>query len=109
MYIFRLHNKGFVIKQVSFSRLKTLRNDASTVHDHIAVTFLKPTADIIASHTTHSINSAIDSNMERARTAPIPQINNPSTESDLQPVSILPSYNYGKLMKNWSLNKLLIL
>ena len=92
-------NKGFAIRRVSFYEvtncLKTLRNDTSTRYDHIPVRFLKPIADIIAGPLTHIINSAIDLDMfpdfwKRARVTPIPKINNPSTENDLRPVSILP-------------------
>ena len=104
-----LENRGFVIKHVSFHEvtkcLKALRNDTSTGHDHLPVKFLKPIAEIIAGPLTHIINSAIDLNLfpdiwKQARVTPIPKINNPSTENDLRPISILPTLSkiYEKLV-----------
>ena len=72
-----------------------MRKDTSTGQDQIPAKYLVPVADEITSVLTHIINVAIDSKTfpdqwKLARVAPIPKTNNPTSISELRPISILP-------------------
>ena len=87
------HHSSFTMRHATFDEvykhLKSLRQD------HIPAKYIVPVADELCSVLTHIINEAIDSKTfpaqwKLARVAPIPKTNNPTTISDLRPISILP-------------------
>ena len=74
---------------------KTLRSDRSTGADQIPTTFIKLAADHLAGPLTRIINSCITEAYfpklwKIARVSPIPKVDNPSTNDELRPISILP-------------------
>ena len=75
--------------------LKSLRNDCSTGHDNIQVSFIKPIAEYIDSPLTFIINNLIEESKfpdqwKIARISPIPKVTNPTELKDYLPISILP-------------------
>ena len=74
---------------------KTLRSDRSTGADQIPTTFIKLAADHLAGPLTRIINSCITEAYfpklwKIARVSPIPKVDNPTTNDELRPISILP-------------------
>ena len=74
---------------------KTLRSDRSTGADQIPTSFIKLAADHLAGLLTRIINSCITEAYfpklwKIARVSPIPKVDNPSTNDELRPISILP-------------------
>ena len=90
---------SFEIKQVThdqvLNELKWLRLDCSSGYDGIPVKLLKPVAEFLASPLTHIINTGITNQMFHKlwkinKITPIPKIDNPVTNDDYRPVSVLP-------------------
>ena len=76
--------------------IKGLRADCSTGPDQMPVKFLKPVAESLAGPLTYIINSCIKASYfpeawKIARISPIPKVNQPKTEHDYRPISILPA------------------
>ena len=78
-----------------FQALKTLRADCSTGPDLIPARFKKLVAKALASPLTNIINNSISKSIfpsvwKVGRVSPIPKIDNPTDESHLRPILILP-------------------
>ena len=91
--------------------IKELRSDCSTGPDSIPAKFDKLVAEHLVSPLTHIINSCLDRNeypllWKTVRISPIPKVDEPHTNDDYQPISILPVLC--KVMRNWLSAKLLI-
>ena len=72
-----------------------IRNDCSTVYDHIPASFIKPVSEFWVSPITFIINNFIKINQfpdkwKPSRISPIPKIQLPVDLEDYRPVSILP-------------------
>ena len=75
--------------------IKGLQSDCSTVPDNIPAKFVKLVAEHLVSLLTHIINSRLDRNKypllwKTTRISPIPKVDEPRTNDDCRPISILP-------------------
>ena len=73
--------------------IRSLRGDCSTGPDNIPTSKLNLVSDIIASLSTHIINTSIQQGhfpdqWKTAKVTPIPKVENPEANSDCQPISI---------------------
>ena len=105
---FALRNvsRGEVLKEIS-----RLRSDCSTGVDQIPVKFVKLASDYLSGPLTYIINSCINTTSfpktwKTARVSPIPKVDNPVSEKDYRPVSILPSLS--KIFERFVLNQILV-
>ena len=78
-----------------FQALKTLRADCSTGPDLIPARFIKLAAKALSSPLTNISNNSMSKSIflsvwKVGRVSPIPKIDNPTDESHLRPISILP-------------------
>ena len=108
MSTFALRNvsSGEVLKEIS-----RLRSDCSTGVDQIPVKFVKLANDYLSGPLTYIINSCINTSSfpktwKTTRVSPIPKVNNPVSEKDYSPVSILPSLS--KIFERLVLNQILV-
>ena len=90
-----LFNNSPFSREEVFKAIKTLRSDCSTGADQIPTTFVKLVADNLAGPLTRIINSCITEAYfpklcKIARVSPIPKVDNPTTNDELRPISILP-------------------
>ena len=90
-----LFNNCPVSREEVFKAIKTLRSDCSTGADQIPTTFVKLVADNLAGPLTRIINGCITEAYfpklcKIARVSPIPKVDNPTTNDELRPISILP-------------------
>ena len=78
-----------------FNAIKTLRSDCSSGADQILTTFIKLVADHLAGPLTRIINGCITEAYfpklwKIARVSLISKVDNPTTNNELRPISILP-------------------
>ena len=90
----RFHISPVTIEEV-FKAIKTLRSDCSTEADQIPPTFIKLVADHLAGPLTRIINGCITEAYfpklwKIARVSLISKVDNPTTNNELRPISILP-------------------
>jgi hypothetical protein len=90
----------FNLRQVSINELariiKTLRTDCSTGPDQIPVKYVKMVSEYIAVPVTNLINKCIKNSYfpkawKIARVSPISKVDNPTSNDQLRPISILPA------------------
>ena len=104
------------IKQITpqkiLKEIKSLRLDTPTGPDLIPAKFLKPVSEFIAGLLTNIINYFIKimdfpKLRKRARITPIPKVNNPMSNNDYKPISILPvlSKIYERIIFNLKLTE----
>ena len=83
-----------VTREEVFKAIKTLRSDCSTEADQIPPTFIKLVADHLAGPLTRIINGCITEAYfpklwKIARVSLISEVDNPTTNNELRPISIL--------------------
>ena len=88
-----------------------LRSDTSTGIDQIPVKFVKLAKDHISAPLTHIINRCIATSSfpkpwKMARISPIPKVDEPLSDADYRPVSILPTLS--KVFERLVLNQLIV-
>ena len=104
------HLRSVSLQEVE-KEIDNLRSDTSTGIDQIPVKFVKLAKEHISGPLTHIINHCIvTSSFPRlwkiARISPIPKVNEPLSDADYRPVSILPTLS--KVFERLVLNQLVV-
>ena len=89
---FKLRPKSY---KETLQEVKSIRNDCSTGNDNIPISLVMLVAENIASPLPYVINECIKLSVfptewKCARISAIPKIDNPTTDDDYRPISILP-------------------
>ena len=91
--------QAFQLRHVTINEVSriicTLRSDSSTGDDQIPVKYLKLVSKYIAVPITNLINKCISKSYfpkvwKTARVSPVPKVDNPVTDDQFRPISILP-------------------